>query len=172
MSKLLIPKTYLKEIGAPIIFLAGPIRGAPTWQDDAICYLFSQEPNLIIVSPRWGIRPAIADFITDGDESFFPRQRAWERHYLKIAGDTGVIMFWLPNEEVHDCKKAYGAMTRYELAQASTIYSMNKNYKFCVGSDGLFSELNTIQYDLSIDAPDIEVKGSLFETCDEALKIA
>ena len=52
MSKLILPKTYISNLDMPLIFLAGPIRGAPNWQDDAIRFLFSQEKNLAIASPR------------------------------------------------------------------------------------------------------------------------
>ncbi len=36
MAKVIIPKTYVKEVQTSLIFLAGPIRGAPNWQDEAI----------------------------------------------------------------------------------------------------------------------------------------
>src|SRR3990167_4047614 len=147
MAKLIIPKTYVQELGAPLIFLAGPIRSAPNWQDEAIESLFSQEPNVTIASPRRGIRDKIAPYILTGDESYFPRQRAWERHYLDIASKTGAILFWLPGEEQHQCKKVYGAMTRVELGQWMANYRHNQEVRFCIGSDVEFSELDTIRYD-------------------------
>src|SRR3989338_8562800 len=55
MAKLIIPKTYVQELGAPLIFLAGPIRSAPNWQDEAINLLFSQEPYLVIASKTGAI---------------------------------------------------------------------------------------------------------------------
>jgi hypothetical protein len=41
MGKVIIPKTYVKDIEAPLIFLAGPVKGAPNWQDEAIIFLLS-----------------------------------------------------------------------------------------------------------------------------------
>ncbi len=170
-SKVIIPKTYIQEIKEPLIFLAGPIRSAPNWQDKAIEFLFSQNSNLVIVSPRRGIRDKIAPYIISGDENYFPRQRAWERHYLEIASRTGAILFWLPREEEHNCEKVYGAMTRLEIGQWMTRYKFDKNVRFCVGSDGKFPELNTIEYDLKLDAPDKDIKKTLEETCLEAIAL-
>jgi hypothetical protein len=170
MGKLIIPKSYV-EINSPIIFLAGPIKGAPNWQDEAAEIIFSKKPNTTIASPRWGIRDKIEKYVVIGIENYFQRTRAWERHYLEISSKNGAIMFWLPKEENHNCQKVYGAMTRLELGQWMTRYSFDKNVRFCVGSDG-FSEINTIAYDLSIDAPDISIKTSLEETCNEAIKLA
>src|SRR3989338_8649180 len=172
MGKLIIPKTYVQELGAPLIFLAGPIRSAPNWQDEAINLLFSQEPNLVIASPRRGVRDKIAAHIATGDENYFPRQRAWERHYLDIASKTGAILFWLPGEAEHDCQKVYGAMTRLELGQWMTRYYFDKNVRFCIGSDSQFPELNTVEFDLKMDAPDKDIKKTLEETCAEALRLA
>src|SRR3989344_2086457 len=137
-NSVIIPKTYVR-VAKPLIFLAGPIRGAPNWQDEAIPMLLKKNPNIFIVSPRRGIRPAIETHILTGDEKYFHRLRAWERHYLDIAGhnpDTkGVIMFWLPGETEHNCEKSYGAMTRVELGQAMESYRRDKRTRFCIGSD-------------------------------------
>ncbi|MDP2906568.1 MAG: hypothetical protein Q8O03_01365 [Nanoarchaeota archaeon] len=172
MAGVIIPKTYIKVIEFPLIFLAGPIRGAPNWQDEAIKILLSQSPDLIITSPRRGIRDAISNYILQGDDNYFPRQRAWERHYLDIASKKGTILFWLPGEEQHNCEKVYGAITRLELGQWMTNYKHDKSVRFCVGSDGEFPELDTNKYDLSLDAPDKDIKKTLEETCYEAIKIA
>jgi hypothetical protein len=172
MGKVIIPNRYVKDIETPLIFLAGPIRSAPNWQDEAIDLLFSQDSDLVIASPRRGVRERIAPYIAEGDENYFPRQRAWERHYLDIASKTGAILFWLPGEEEHDCKKVYGAMTRVEIGQWMTRYSVDNSVRFCVGSDGKFPELHTIQYDLSIDAPDKKIHSTLEETCDESIRLA
>src|SRR3989344_8374238 len=117
MQQVIIPNTYLSVINTPLIFLAGPIRGAPNWQDKAIELLFAQQPDLTVAFPRRGIRESIAPYIAKGDDHFFTRQRAWERLYLDLAAKTGAILFWLPRELEHKCEKVYGAMTRVELGQ-------------------------------------------------------
>jgi Nucleoside 2-deoxyribosyltransferase like len=171
MRKLIIPKTYVPSVEGPIVFLAGPIRSAPNWQDEAIEFLFSKSSDLTIVSPRRGIRESISGYIAEGDEDYFSRQRLWERHYLNLASKKGAILFWLPYEEKHNCEKSYGAMTRLELGQWMTNYRYDKEVKFCVGTDGNFPEIDTIEVDLGIDAPDKEIKNTLEETCIEALSM-
>ncbi len=172
MSKVIIPKTYVPYLEAPLIFLAGPIGSAPNWQDEAIDFLLSRNSDLAIASPRWGVRDKIAPYIAQGDETYFPRTRAWERHYLDIASKTGAILFWLPGEAEHNCEKVYGAMTRVEIGQWMTNYKYNKEVHFCVGSDGKFPEIHTIDYDLQLDAPDKKIFPSLEETCTEAVRLA
>ncbi len=107
-----------------------------------------------------------------GDDAYFPRQRAWERHYLDLASKQGAILFWLPGEEHHDCNKVYGAITRMELGQWMTSYKHDNSIRLCIGSDSKFPELHTVQYDLSLDAPDKDIKKTLEETCFEAIRLA
>ena len=118
MIDLLIPKDYISKFKRlPIIFLAGPILSAPNWQDEAIKIFAEKKEDLTIITPRRGIRERIAKYIIKGEENYFPRQRAWERHYLDIASNIGCIMFWLPGEEIHNCNKIYSSTTRVELGE-------------------------------------------------------
>ena len=172
MSGLLLPNTYVKDINEPIIFLAGPIRGAPFWHEEAICYLFSREKNVTIASPQREISHSLLSAVLSSDGSNFPRQRAWERYYLDLASRKGAIMFWLPGEKEHSCEKVYGAMTRLELGQWMTRYYFDPSIRFCVGSDSEFAELHTIRYDLLLDAADKIVISTLEATCEEALRLA
>jgi hypothetical protein len=172
MNKLIIPKTYVLELRAPLIFLAGPVLSAPNWQDEAVKILSKHESGLIIVSPRRGIRNEISKYVISGDENYFPRQRAWERHYLDIASTKGAILFWLPGEEKHDCNKVYGSTTRLELGEWITNYKHDNSIRFCIGSDGNFPDLKIIKYDLSLDAPYKKIINTLEETCVEAVKLA
>jgi hypothetical protein len=63
-------------------------------------------------------------------------------------------------------------MTRIELGQWMTRYNFDKKVHFCVGSDGYFSELETIKYDLSLDSPNKKIINTLEETCEEAIRLA
>ena len=173
MSELILPKTYVEvELAKRVIFLAGPIRSAPNWQDKAIELLFKEYSSLVIVSPRRGVRENIAQYVVTGNDTYFERQRAWEQHYLELASKQGAIMFWLPGEEKHDCNKVYGAMTRIELGQGMTHYKYDNNVRVCFGTDGSFPEFSTIAYDLSIHAKDKKILTTLEETCQEAIKVA
>ena len=169
---LLLPKTYIERLDSPLIFLAGPIRGASDWQSSAAEYLLSKNTDLIVATPRRESTESLSKYKLQGRTDYFNTQRAWERHYLEIAAYAGCIMFWLPGETDHECKKSYGAMTRLELGQAMTEYRHDKDYRFVIGSDGKFSELDIIKYDLKLDAPDKKIFTTLEETCDEAIKYA
>lgn len=169
MNRLIVPKSYVEMKSGPLIFLAGPIKGAPKWHDEAIKYLFSKNKNLTIASPNVKVGDELKKYIISGYLEDFLRQRAWERHYLEFASKNGAIMFWLPGEEHHVFGKSYGAMTRLELGQWSTNYKNDESINICIGSDGNFSELKTIKFDLSLDTPNKKIFSSLEETCDEAL---
>ena len=171
MQNIIMPKTRIKELQTPLIFLAGPIRGAPNWHDDAIEIILSSAKNITVASPSRALKESLRGHLLNGDESFHG-QRAWERYYLDIASRNGTIMFWLPGEENHNCEKAYGAMTRIELGQWMTNYKHDKSLRIVMGSDGKFSELDTIKFDLSLDAPDKRILGSLEATCLEAIRMA
>ena len=171
MKNIIIPKTRVENIDAPLIFLAGPVKGAPGWRDAAIEIILSQNKEIVVASPDAELKKSLRTHLLRGDEDF-PRRRAWERHYLEVASKTGAIMFWLPEEVEHDCKKPYGSMTRIELGQWMTRYSYDRSVRLCFGSDGKFSELDIIKFDLSRDAPDKKIFGSLEETCREAVRIA
>lgn len=173
MTGLLIPKTYIPEekINSPIIFLAGPIRQAPNWQDEATRIILDKNPNILVISPRRGIRKEIEKCVIKGEEDHFHRQRAWERYYLELASRKGVVMFWLPKPQEHSCEKPYASLTRVEIGQIMTKYALDKKTKFCVGGEEGFYELELISYDLGIDAPDKKVFSTLNETINEAIRI-
>lgn len=63
-------------------------------------------------------------------------------------------------------------MTRIELGQWMTRYKFSTDsINFVVGSEGKFPEIDTIAYDLSLDAPEKIIFSTLEETCLEALRI-
>lgn len=170
MAGIIIPNIYVRDVNK-LIFLAGSIRGAPNWQDEAIRILLSKNYELTVATPRKGIRESFAGSVLPGDNTYFKRRRLWERHYLEIASKRGAILFWLPGETEHNCAKSYGAMTRLELGQWMTNYRHDNQVRFCIGSDGKFSELDTIRTDLAIDTPDKRILDTLEGTCEEALRL-
>ena len=103
MGGLIVSKTNVKVDGS-IIFLAGPIRGAPNWQDLAVQFLLLRNSELFVASPRWEVGESVAKYVLPGNQEYFSRARAWERHYFDLASKTGAVMFWLPGEANHDCQ--------------------------------------------------------------------
>ena len=151
--------------------MAGPIKGAPNWQDNAIELILDLEPSLFIASPRWEVSDKISKYVIKGDNEYFHRARAWERYYFDLALEKGCVMFWLPTEQQHKCDKVYWAMTGFELGIINARYGVDKSLRFCIGTDGGFSEFRTIQYDLSIDAPGKLIFSNLEDTCREAISL-
>ncbi|PWU05345.1 MAG: hypothetical protein C5B51_14770 [Terriglobia bacterium] len=172
MTHIIIPSTYLKTT-SQLIFLAGPTRGAPPWQAEAIEFLASYEHDmdLTIASPERSIPLHMTRLVIEGDQNYFHRRRAWERYYLDVASKIGAILFWLPGEQQHNCDKVYGATTRLELGQWMVNYRHDNSVRFCIGIDHRFPDVDAIIYDLSVDAPDKPVFETLEETCIEALRI-
>lgn len=165
--KLITPYKII-EINAPIIFLAGPITSAPQWHQDAIRQLAKHE--IMVASPMPDVPQELRQYILDA-EGEYAGQRKWERHYIKQAETTGVMMYWIPPEAKHQCWKAYGGMTRFELGQTLARYEKDKTTRFCIGGAG-FTEMDAIKQDLKELAPDKKVHDTLEETCEEAIKIA
>jgi len=180
--RILLPNTRVQHFKFPIVFLAGPIRGAPEWHKEAIEYLQSacRGQDLTIASPSRNIPEWAKQYVLrEGAGRDFPRQRAWERNYIDIASDDpskqGALLFWLPErlpkEENPYWDKPYASMTRIELGTAIGRFDKTGLTKFCIGSTGRFQDLDAIEDDLRYYAPR-PIYDTLEKTCDEAIRLA
>lgn len=103
----------------PVIFLAGPIQGAPNWQERAVSELTSacadidNSHTLTIANPRRATM-----FHGEFGLEMYQQQVRWERLWLRRAAVRGLIVFWLAKEEQHRCDRAYAQTTRFELGEA------------------------------------------------------
>lgn len=107
-----------------IIFLAGPIKGAPDWQSKALFDL--ADLDVYVANPR---RENAINFD-------FDMQVSWESRFLAAAD---VIMFWIPAKETDINGRDYAQTSRFELAEwmAKTHYNRT-NKKVVVGIDNAF----------------------------------
>lgn len=152
MERLYRPTEYIEsDLTKPVIFVAGPIQGAPDWQDLAIEILRSQDPDVVIASPRREYLPGTFNY----DE-----QVDWETYHLQRASQNGAIMFWLPREVEHDPQRAYAQTTRAELFEWK-----NRVTKLVIGIEKGFSGERYIRRRFSQDRPDVPILDSLEETC-------
>jgi len=116
------------------VFLLGPISGAGGWQGGAVSGVLEAVAGAgldpVFVNPvRAAQNGAALKILTPGYEDFFPRQRAWERHYLEVAARTGAILAWLapraqaiaPSADGTQ-SKSYASMSRQELGTAMVRY--------------------------------------------------
>lgn len=148
----------------PGIFLAGPIQGARDWQSEAISLLLDKTKDIkedfFIASPR----------TKDWNKGYdFEAQIDWETKYLSMAGNYGVIMFWLCNESEHFCHRAYAQTTRFELAEwISTAKDWDS--KVVVGFDTNFSGSKYIKHRLKKNS-NITQCNSLEETVSKTAEL-
>jgi hypothetical protein len=159
-GELILPTTYF-DVKGPLVFLAGPIQGAPDWQTQAMALLRDLAPELHIASPRREYAPG---------EYSAERQVDWETHYLRRAASNGVILFWLAREVEHSCDRAYAQTTRFELAEWKVRHERDQA-SVVVGIEPGFSGARYIRRRLFQDCPGVPIRESLAETCQALLSV-
>ncbi len=107
-----------------IVFLAGPIKGAPDWQSKAVKDL--SDLDIYVANPR---RENVMNFNLD-------LQIDWESTFLALAD---VIMFWIPLKDSDIAGRDYAQTSRFELAEwmAKTHYNHTRK-QVIVGIDDAF----------------------------------
>lgn len=55
-EKVIFPPNYVEVQDTPVVFLAGPIQGAPQWQAEAIYFLQKLAPEIYIACPRYPVK--------------------------------------------------------------------------------------------------------------------
>lgn len=153
---LYVPTRYIEssEVSKPVIFLAGPIQGAPNWQEAAIGIIQGLNPDVVVASPRRNI-----------DDNFvYGEQVDWETAHLRRAAENGAIMFWLAKELDHYCNRAYAQTSRFELAEWKIRHERDGT-KLIVGIEEGFSGARYIRRRFSQDCPEVPITTSLEETC-------
>ena len=163
-SRLIEAPYYLKNRDLPLVFLAGPVVGAPNWQVDAAARILSLDSEIYVASPR---RQGV-DFETADPR--FEEQVLWETYHLNMAGRNGVVLFWLVKEEVHLCDRPYGQTSRFELGEWKTKHELYKA-KLVVGIHPGFPGGEYIRYRLSMESPDVPLPTTLERTCEEAVRL-
>jgi hypothetical protein len=158
MGRLIIAPE-MAEVEGPVIFLAGPIQGAISWHKDAIGILQSMDEHIHIASPK---RPWTSD--KDFSEKDYNEQVDWETHFLRRAGQEGVILFWLARELEHWCDRAYAQTTRFEIGEWKE-YCRREHVKLVIGIENGFTGGKYIRRRFSQDCPSVKINDNLKETC-------
>ena len=159
----------------PVIFLAGPIRNAPKWQEEAIRIFLEKNEAVFVACPTRELSPDLMQFV-EQDNPFnyqtFVRQRAWEQFYLNSASQKGCIIFWLPKEaaEKESPDKVYAHITMMELGEWIARCKTDKEINLVVGTDGNFPEWSTIEYEIKTELPMVPICNSLEKTIETAIK--
>lgn len=109
------PTEYVDDPDVPVIFLAGPIQGAPNWQARAIDLIsdrwatLKRDGDLYIANPRRG---------EISDDFVYADQVAWEKEHLRRAACLGSIIFWFAKQdpsEPYEAGRPYAKTTFGEL---------------------------------------------------------
>ncbi len=155
--EVLNPPFYMSGRKGPVVFLAGPVRGARDWQTEAFELLkasYYLDSKLLVASPR----------VIGTSYHAYADQVNWETHYLKEASKSGVITFWCSKEAEHNCERPFGQCTRYELGEWLAKSEMNKT-QVVVGIESGFTGEKYIRHRLTNgDFKHIPVTSTLEET--------
>lgn len=164
MGQVLYPPSII-DISGGVIFLAGPIQGASRWQDEAIRIIQELDATPNIACPR---RSTL--IMEEFGKAEYEAQVDWETHYLRKAGASGVVMFWLAKEFEHIPNRAYAQTTRFELGEWKVRHERDQA-KLVIGIEPGFSNERYIRRRLGQDCPDVLICSSLQDTCNQAIKL-
>lgn len=142
-----------------ILYLAGPIKGAPDWHGEAAACIHNLDPHVKIVSPRR--KTETAGKLSDEE---YDLQIRWQLHYFEEACRRGVVLVWLAKEAAHDCGRAYAQTARLQIGQLMEKHSRG-NARMVVGIEEGFTGARNILRNLARLCPDVAVQSRLSETC-------
>jgi hypothetical protein len=169
-GKVILPPNY-RDYEGKLIFLAGPIQGAPPWHDPAINLIHARDLEMNVASPS---RCVGDEYLQQNPAEFgnrFTEQVDWETEYLNRAAKDGTILFWMPKERTHFCERPYSQTTRQEWGEWTTKCKY-EGHKIAIGIQPGFSGERYIRRRLSQDLPDLEIFTTLRETCWDAIEKA
>lgn len=143
-----------------VIFLAGPIQGAPPWQYDARKIIHAANKDIVVASPRRQDKKG---------EFIYEKQVDWETYYLNRAAKLGVVVFWLALQENETPGRPYAQTTRFELGE----WKVKHQYlgaNLVVGIEEGFTNERYIKRRMAQDCPGVPILKSLQETCEIAVE--
>ncbi|MEZ6139550.1 MAG: nucleoside 2-deoxyribosyltransferase domain-containing protein [Zavarzinella sp.] len=157
MGSVLFPTTII-PIDGPLVFLAGPIQGAPHWHAEAIKWFSENTPHVSVASPRRLDRSRDFDYAAQVD---------WETFHLRRAASEGVILFWLAREAESIPGRAYAQTSRFELAEWKVRHERD-GVQLAVGIEDGFSGAKYIRHRFRQDCPLVPLVTSLAAVCNAA----
>lgn len=115
---------------AQMLFLAGPIQGAPDWQTEAIGILRKlQAPTseIYVANPR-------REYV---DSSFdYEAQVSWERSHLRRAARFGAVLFWFAAQDPsisYDKNRSYAQTSRIEFGRVLGWRDYDRSVRLSIG---------------------------------------
>lgn len=134
-ERLLVPPHYTDvEDEPPIVFLGGPIQGAPDWQTPTADRLLAAHDQLLVASPRR----------TELDENFNKRKQVeWELDHLWLAMQLGGVAFWFAAQDhslPYRLGRPYAQTSRVEVGAVSMMQRIDPSTRVWVGFDKDYSQ--------------------------------
>ena len=160
-ERILIQPPEIVFVERPLIFLAGPIQGAPDWHSEARTIIHDLRPDVVVASPRKDYSPG---------EFVYEKQVDWETRYLKLAGQLGVVCFWLAKQVQETPGRAYAQTSRFELGEWKKEHQVS-GAKLTVGIEKGFGNERYIRRRLGQDCRDVLIADTIQETCFNAVTI-
>jgi hypothetical protein len=149
-----------ETLDGPLVYLAGPIQGAPNWQREAVDLLGAAAPDLHVACPR------AVNFRGGPDLHLI-----WERAYAERAARDGVILCWLPRETAHRCSRSYAAQTRFELGEWA-VRAQRGEVRLVIGIERGFTGGPHLARRFGLDYPQVPRCRSLRQACAAAAELA
>jgi hypothetical protein len=139
----------------PLVFLAGPIQGAPNWQSVLGKQLLVHNKNVLVASPR---RAGV-----DKKDFVYAEQKAWELDHLRRATKFGVAAFWFAAQDPelpYEAGRAYAQTSRIEIGkvlgwkdfepQIQVVVGFDPNYAANGGGSEKYIRDECRQYDIPV----------------------
>jgi len=165
MDRSLLNRFYLQppelvEVKGPVIFLNGPIQGAPLWQPEAAKLAISQRP-VVVASPRK---------VYEEETFVYERQVDWETHFRRRAAKFGAHLFWLARQVEETPGRSYAQTSRIELGESKLLHERDGT-KLVIGIEPGFGNERYIRRRFSQDCPDVPILDNLEDTVGATLEL-
>ena len=150
-----------------IVFFAGPIQGAPEWQEDFIKKIQTElkniktTKNIILASPRR---------LEKSDNFIYEEQVDWESYYLDKASKQGVVIFWLAGEKEKVDGRSYAQTTRFEIGEWWAKGQNIENFKIVVGAQKGFDGQKYIINKFTTNYPTFKLNTNIDDMISEITK--
>ena len=124
-------------LDVPVVFLAGPVQGAPNYQDRFARHILEQRPDVAVASPR---RTVEDQALFDADEQVRWEIESRERAFMFHMGVTGIWLAAQEDDPTYPAGRAYAQTTRIELGETVGRYVASGGVvRFEVGIDPAYT---------------------------------
>ncbi|MBX4197699.1 nucleoside 2-deoxyribosyltransferase domain-containing protein [Candidatus Saccharibacteria bacterium] len=150
----------------PAIFLAGPIQGAPDWQDEAYRLItrdYKSSDILHVFNPR------VHGELSHG----YQKQVHWEKRHLERARSFGVIAFWFAAKNdmlPYEKNRAYAQTSRVELGRAFGWKDFDATTQIVLGIEPTYRGGNATYFESMAAEYDMPVYQTLGSLCLAAIE--